>query len=88
MKIQTLAAVILSTLAISTANATDATMPTGDNMMQSTTAPAASADDKMAEKATPAKKHTKKHKNHKKHAAEAAPTATDAPAAATMEPAK
>lgn len=79
MKIKTLAAVILSTLAISTAYAADETMPaTGDNM-----APAASASGKAEETAAPAKKHKKHTKKHKKHHC-----AETAAADTTMAPSK
>lgn len=85
MKIQTLAAVLLSTFAISTAYAADEAMPAGDNMTQSATT--AAPADKAADTSATAKKHTKKHKKHKKHhhkktASEAAPAE-----ATTAEPA-
>ena len=61
MKIKVLAAVLLSTFAISTAYAADEAMPAGD-MTQSATTQAASATDKATDASATAKKHTKKHK--------------------------
>jgi hypothetical protein len=94
MKIQTLAAILLSsTLAIGTAYAADEAMPASGNMSQTATSTASTDKDKAMNET---KKHSKKHHKHKKHhhkkaetkTADAAPADANQanPANATSEP--